>query len=122
METVTVELRVSCPGLAEEDLAALAGDLREAVWATDVEGVQLARIGPAPTGAKSGELFEMGALVVTLTTKVMERLVAVVSSWLSRQPSDVEVEIDGHRFHGQVTRAQRDDLLAAFLRRVDSTP
>jgi hypothetical protein len=52
----------------------------------------------------------------------VESLMALVSSWLSRQPSDVEVEIDGHRFRGGVTRSQRDELVAAYLRRLDREP
>ena len=50
---------------------------------------------------------------------VLDGLVAVVASWLTRQPSDVEVEIDGRRFRGRVTRAQRDELVAAYVRRLD---
>jgi hypothetical protein len=120
VEAVTVGLRVACPGLDAEGLEKLASNLLEAVSATDVDQVRLGIGGPAPAGAKSGELLAVGALVITLAPTVMEGLIAVVSSWLSRQPSDVEVEIDGHRFRGRVTRSQRDELVAAYLRRLDT--
>jgi hypothetical protein len=48
---------------------------------------------------------------------------AVVASWLSRQPADVKIEIDGQTFAGTVSRKQRDALVAAYLARVnDSQP
>jgi hypothetical protein len=121
VEAVTVGLRVACPGLDAEGLAKLASNLLEAVSATDVDQARLGIGGPAPAGAKSGEVLAVGALVVTLAPTVLEGLIAVVSSWLSRQPSDVEVDIDGHRFRGRVTRSQRDELVVAYLRRLDTS-
>jgi hypothetical protein len=121
VETVTVGIRVVCPGLDAEGLAELASNLHEAVSATDVDRTRLGIGGPAPAGAKSGEILAVGALVVTLAPTVVGGLIAVVSSWLSRQPSDVEVEIDGHRLRGRMTRSQRDELVAAYLRRLDTT-
>jgi hypothetical protein len=118
---ITVGLRVACPGLDAEGLTELARNLHEAVLATDVDQATLGTGGPAPAGAKSGEVLAVGVLVVTLAPPVVEALMAVVSSWLSRQPSDVEVEIDGHRLRGRVTRSQRDELVAAYLRRLDTT-
>ncbi|MEU8216685.1 hypothetical protein [Micromonospora sp. NPDC048843] len=44
----------------------------------------------------------------------------VIASWLSRQPTDVEIEIDGRRFKGRVSKAQRDELVAAYLTRVSN--
>ena len=85
----------------------------------DVDDVQLATAGPAPAGARSGELLAVGALVVTLAPTVVEGLMTVVSSWLGRQPNEVEVEVDGHRFRGRVTRAQRDELVATYVRHLD---
>lgn len=115
-------LRVVCPHVNVEGLAELTINLHEAVSAVDVDDVRLGSAGPVPEGAKSGEALAVGALVVTLAPTIMNGLVAVVSSWLSRQPSDVEIEIDGHRFSGSVTPAQREELVATYLRRVDTAP
>lgn len=119
---MTVDLCVVCPGLDAEGLAETAGSLRDAVLAVDVDAVRPGAAGPVPAGVKSGEMLAVGALVVTLAPAVVEALMAVVSSWLSRQPRDVEVEIDGQRFHGSVSRSQRDQLVAAYLRRLDDRP
>jgi hypothetical protein len=122
VEAVTVDLRVVCAGLDAEGLTALTRNLGEAVLAVDVDEVRPGTTGPAPAGGKSGEVLAVGALVVTLAPPVVEALMAVVSSWLSRQPRDVEVEIDGQRFSGAVSRSQRDQLVAAYVRRLDRRP
>lgn len=122
MEPATIRIRVLDPDADAEDLRELADSLREAVLDTEVDDVRPATAGQAPAGAKSGEVLAVGALVVTLAPTVVEGLMAVVSSWLSRQPEEVEVEVDGQRFRGRVTRSQRDELVAAYLRRLDREP
>jgi cell division protein ZapA (FtsZ GTPase activity inhibitor) len=122
MRPLTIGVRVVCPDADAEGLHDLAHDLRQAVLAADVDDVRPATAGPPPAGAKSGEAIAIGALVVTLAPTVVEALMAVVSSWLSRQPNDVEVEIDGRRFQGRVTRSQREELVTAYLRSVNREP
>ncbi|RKN49489.1 hypothetical protein [Micromonospora endolithica] len=122
METVDVDIRVACPNLDDGRLKELADDLVETLWASDVESLRAPYDGEVPAGAKSGEALAIGALVVAVAPAVMEGVMAVVASWLSRQPRDVELEINGHRFRGPVTKAQRDQMLAAFLRNIDRMP
>jgi len=122
VEPVTVDVRVICLGLDAEGVTALTRSLRDEILVAAVDSARLGTAGPAPVGAKSGEVLAVGTLVVALAPAVVEGLMGVVSSWLSRQPSDVEVEVDGHRFSGHVTRAQRDELVAAYLRRLDTKP
>jgi hypothetical protein len=122
MEPATICIRVLDPDADAEGLRDLADSLREAVLDTEVDDVRPATAGQAPAGAKSGEVLAVGALVVTLAPTVVEGLMAVVSSWLSRQPEEVEVEVDGHCFRGRVTRSQRDELVAAYLRQLDREP
>ena len=122
MDPATIRIRVLDPDADAEGLRDLADSLREAVLDTEVDDVRPATAGRAPAGAKSGEVLAVGALVVTLAPTVVEGLMVVVSSWLSRQPEEVEVEVDGHRFRGRVTRSQRDELVAAYLRRLDREP
>ena len=119
LEPLTIELRVGYPGGDHAQTQELAQSLRDAILATDVDDVRPGTAGAAPAGAKSGELLAIGALVVELAPAVVPSLMAIVSSWLSRQPNDVEIEVDGQRFRGQVTRSQRDELVAAYLRRLD---
>lgn len=113
-----ISLQVLCPSLDAVGVANLAHNLRGEILSLDVDSVEPTAVGQVPTGAKSGEVFAIGALAVTLTPAVMESWLTVVSSWLSRQPGDVEIEIDGHRFKGRVTKAQREEMVAAYLRHV----
>jgi hypothetical protein len=122
MEAATMGVRVLVSDADIEGVHELTHNLREALLDTDVDDVRQATAGPAVKGAKSGEVLAVGALVVTLAPPVVEHLMVVISSWLSRQPNDVEVEVDGQRFRGRVTRLQRDQLVAAYLRRLDREP
>ncbi|MCY1139374.1 hypothetical protein OWR29_15345 [Actinoplanes sp. Pm04-4] len=116
---ITTSVLVHCPATDDEGLTELTKDLQKVVLdESDVDDVRPASAGPVPVGGKSGEVVAVGALVVTLAPIVLEGLVSVLASWLSRQPSDVEIEVDGQRFKGRVTRAQRDALVAAFTRRL----
>jgi hypothetical protein len=119
MEQVQISVRLGCLGLDNDGLADLTAKLRREILDTDVDSAEPAPAGVAPEGAKSGALVAIGALVVTVTPAVVESLMGVILSWLSRQPSDVEIEIDGNRFRGRVSKAQRDELVATYLRRVD---
>lgn len=116
MSSITTSILVRRPDTHAEQVQELTQNLRDAVLDAPIDDARPATAGPPPPGAKSGELIAIGALVVTLAPIVVEGLVTVLTSWLSRQPSDVEIEVDGRRFRGQVTRAQRDELVAAFLR------
>jgi hypothetical protein len=119
MEPGKIDVRVVVPGADAESVQDLVLDLRRAILDTDIDDVRPATADAIPAGAKSGAALAVGALVVTLAPTVVEGLMTVVSSWLSRQARDVEIEVDGHRLRGPVTRRQRDELVAAYLRRLD---
>ncbi|HEX5203620.1 MAG TPA: hypothetical protein VFW27_27150 [Actinoplanes sp.] len=119
MDQLCISLLVACPDLDGDGVADLTLGLRREILGTNVDSAEMASAGSSPEGAKSGGLVAVGALAVTLAPTVVQSLMDVISSWLSRQPSDVEIEIDGNRFQGRVSKAQRDDLVAAYLRRVD---
>ena len=120
MDEVNVRLQVVCPGADADGVAELTRSLQDAILSLDVNSASPATAAPAAAGAKAGEAVTVGALVIVLAPIVVESLMAVVASWLSRQPSDVEIEIDGQAFKGQVTKAQRSELVDAYLRRLDS--
>ncbi|MEU8661428.1 hypothetical protein [Actinoplanes philippinensis] len=119
MESATIGVRVFSSDADIDDVHELTHNLREALLDTDVDDVRQDTAGPAAVGAKSGEALAVGALVVTLAPVVADHLMQVISSWLSRQADEVEVEVDGQRFRGRVTRAQREQLVSAYLRRLD---
>jgi hypothetical protein len=122
MEPLSVGVRVLAPEADAESVQDLTHNLREALLDADVDDVRPAPAGPPPPGAKSAEAVALGSLVVTLAPTVLENLFGMVSAWLSRQSADVQVEIDGNRFQGRVTKSQRDELLRAYLSRVDPQP
>ncbi|MDG9674703.1 hypothetical protein [Micromonospora sp. DH14] len=115
-----MSVRVGCSELDADGVKDLTAELRREVLTTDVAGAEWATAGDAPAGAKSGIAVAAGALAVTLAPIVVESLMGVIASWLSRQPADVEIEIDGRRFKGRVSKAQRDELVAAYLNRMNS--
>ncbi|MEU4422471.1 hypothetical protein AB0F81_17725 [Actinoplanes sp. NPDC024001] len=120
MNQVQMSLSVACPALDADDVAALAAGLRREILKVDVDGAEPMTAGKAPAGAKSEALVAVGAFAVTLAPTVLDSLMVVIASWLSRQPNDVVIEIDGNRFQGRVSKEQRDQLVSAYLRRVDN--
>ncbi|GAA1758450.1 hypothetical protein [Luedemannella helvata] len=120
MDQVEISLQVACSGLDAEGVADLTAELRREILNTDISSAVPSAGGKAPGGAKSGGLIEIGGLAITLAPVVVESLIGVISSWLSRQPNDVQIEIDGNRFQGRVSESERADLVAAYLRRVES--
>jgi hypothetical protein len=122
MEPISIAVRVLAADADAESLQDLTHNLRETLLDTDADDVRPAFAGTPPPGAKSGAAVALGSLVVTLAPSVTESVLSIVSSWLSRQSDEVEVEIDGNRFHGRVTKPQRDELLQAFMSRLDREP
>lgn len=117
MASITTSIRVLCPDT--DGLHRLTLNLRDAIAEADVDEVRPATRS-VPTGGKTADAIAVGELVVTLAPIVADGLVAVLVSWLSRQPSDVEIEVDGQKYRGPATRAQRDALIAALLRHLDT--
>ncbi|GIF52127.1 hypothetical protein DFJ67_6335 [Asanoa ferruginea] len=118
--TDSLRIRLDVTADVDDDvLARMTGDLRDELLDLDVDSVERPSGGPAPDGTKAGEVLTAGALLLAVAPSVVEGVLAVLTSWLSRQPSDVTIEIDGQTFTGPVTREQRDALVAAYLSRVD---
>lgn len=109
---------VSSDALDADARAELARNLRGELLNVDVEDVRPDASGPPPAGAKSGEVIAVGALIVSLAPSLVPTVVDIVASWLKRQPSDIEVEVDGQRLTGRVTSQQRDAIVAAYLSRI----
>ena len=119
-----VRVRLGGEQVDDTELAELARDLQAMLSDLDeVDEAALIARGPAPAGAKSGGLVTWGALVVSLVSAgSFQVVVDTVASWLRRPPADVEIEIDGQKLSGPVTREQRDALVQAFLARAGTGP
>lgn len=120
MVHIQLSVQVACPGLDADGVADLTAELRREMLSTDVDRAELSTTGKTPPGAKSGNLIVLGELAVMMAPDVVASVMGVISSWLSRQQPDVSIEIDGNRFQGRVSESQRAELVAAYLRRVDS--
>lgn len=116
-DTLRIRLDVAA-GVDDDLLDRMTGDLRAELLHLDVESVTRPPGDPAPDGSKAGEVLAVGALLVAVAPPFVEGVMTVLTSWLSRQRSDVSIEIDGQRFTGAVSREERRQLVAAYLARV----
>jgi hypothetical protein len=114
-------LRVGGADVDDFELTEMAAGLRRDLLALDVDDVRPLADGRLPEGAKSGTAITLGALVVSTSPAVVGGVIAIVSSWLSRQPKHIEVEIEGQKLSGAVTAAQRDAIVQAYLAKAGRT-
>lgn len=93
-----------------DELAALAGQLRELLLTLDVESAEPATAEPAAPGSRSGGMFLAGALTVVLTQspELLSHLVELVQSWVSRDQSrTVPITVGGTEL--EITGISRND-------------
>jgi hypothetical protein len=113
---MALRIQVTGTSLDDAEVAVASRRLRsELLDVADVSTPPGAR--PEP-GAKSGAVATIGLLLVSVAPATIASVVDAALGWLRRQPLDVEMDIDGQKFSGNVTRAQRDQLVATYLDRV----
>lgn len=73
-------------GADAEELASLAGSLRQQLLLTEAADVQTVRSGDLPEGAKAAGAVEWGALLITLakSKEVMTGVVGALTAWIQR--------------------------------------
>lgn len=73
-------------GAGAEELASLAGSLRQQLLQTDVNDVHTVRSGELPEGAKAAGAVEWGALLITLAKSkhVIAGVVTALTTWIQR--------------------------------------
>jgi hypothetical protein len=114
----------------QEELEALALQLREELLEAAVERVDPARAGEAPSGTRAVDALAVGGLLVTIT-KAAGPLLSVVKalqSWLSRnQDRNIHIVLQGGRDGERaeldakgLTAAEQRLLVDAFLKRMQS--
>src|SRR4051794_9689570 len=87
----------------------------------EVESVALPSGGPAPEGARSGELVALGGLVVTMLSQpeAVGAVVRFVADRVRRGGGSVEVQVDGQVLKIERATAEQVDILVdAFVRKV----
>ena len=98
--TATLTLELVDKRLVDEDLDALTGNLRRELLESEVVSVERVRVGEIPSGARSGEVASLAALIVTTgtTTAALTSTVNAVRGWLGRDGNrKVVVELDGDK-------------------------
>jgi hypothetical protein len=116
-----MDVTLQLDGNLDADLRAdLAQDLREVLLTLDdVEDATYVTGAGMPAGAKAGEIFTWGSLVVSLASVTSLRVVIdALASWLRRQPQDITVEVDGAKLSGVVSHGERERLVDAFVSRM----
>ena len=87
----------------------------------EVASVGLASGGPAPDGARSGEVVALGGLVVTMLSQpeAVGAVMRFVADRVRRGGGSVEVQVDGQVLKiERATAEQVDVLVDAFVRKV----
>jgi hypothetical protein len=87
-QTTSLRLEVGADeNLDAEELVAITDELQEELLDANVNDVRTLASGEPPTGAKAGEVLEFGTLIVTLSPIILESVVGIVRSWVSRRGS-----------------------------------
>ncbi|WP_369265210.1 hypothetical protein [Streptomyces sp. R35] len=107
-----------------EELESYTLELRERVLELEVDGVVLERSGVAPEGAKPGEVFALGALVVTVAPFAMRSVVRLLESWIEHRPvRTVNITVGEDSLEVEaVSSADQRRLIDAFIARHASAP
>ena len=104
-----------------EELAYLTRQLREDLLHLDVETVDLARAGEAPTGTKAVDPVTAGTLLVTLAASggVITTLINALQSWLTRhERRSLTLEMGGDKLEVTgVSSEEQQRLIEAWLSR-----
>jgi hypothetical protein len=105
-----------------ERLDATTRQLRQRLAELDIESVELASGGAAPTGAKSGEAVALGTLLVTLLPATLPKVLDFLQSWMLRDAGhavkiratagDRTVEVE--YAPGSISERQLKDLVASI--------
>jgi hypothetical protein len=96
--------------------------LRAELKDLDIESVVPMNSGDAPLGAKGGDPFSLGALLITLSASggVFSVLIETARDWLARHAAArrISVTVDGDTIVLEKSSArERDALIEAYIRR-----
>ena len=105
-EILNLELEISAADTTEADIDRITRNLLAELRETDVESVELASSGSAPSGTKSGDPVTTGAIVLAVLPTFLPKIVEFVQAWALRghgrtvkfkgKISGQTVEFEGH--------------------------
>jgi len=95
-----VTLHIAAVGGNPEKAAELTVWLKDQIKQLPVESIEIPKTGALPEGARVGDPFSWGTLVVVVAPVVVEQLFNLLRDRLKRQkaPVKIEVECDGKHF------------------------
>jgi len=117
-DRLKLTIQVSGPDMDDIDVGNARRSLRSMLLTIDVDDVRPVTQETLPEGAKPGEAFVAGALLVAVAPNVVGRLVDAVLEWRFRQRLQVEVEIGGVKLDFAITGKKRDAIVAMLIDRV----
>jgi len=105
-EILNLELEVSAMDATEADVDRMTRNLLAELSETDVESVELASSGSAPSGTKSSDPVTTGAIILAVLPTFLPKIVEFVQEWALRghgrtvkfkgKISGQSVEFEGH--------------------------
>jgi len=123
MEKKFLQVRLHIIGVSEadeEDLAVLTQRLCNELSELDLDSVKIASAGEVPAGAKAGDPFTWGQLLLTLAASggVLTTLINVLQSWVCRQERcRLTMEIGEDKLEIQGISSQEEQrLIEAWIR------
>lgn len=120
-KTVQLGVQFDDPGVGAEERERATQRLRTELLELDVDRVELVRGAQAPPGAKAGEGFSWGELLLKLTPswETLATVIEAAREWLGRSGGhSITLEVDGDRIEvtGVSSEAQ-ERLVDAWIRR-----
>jgi hypothetical protein len=83
-----LELSSQTP-VSQDQLQETTFQLRDELMELNVESVELAKSGKTAEGAKAGDAFTLGALVIAVAPEMVKELVKLILDWLPRDPTRI---------------------------------
>jgi hypothetical protein len=91
-----LRIEISASDATEEDIDQMTRQLLSELRETNVESAELAGRGASPLGAKAGDAFTIGSIVISALPAVLPVVVGLVQAWVSRGEGRMV------RFKGQI--------------------
>jgi hypothetical protein len=94
-----VSLQVHIPDGGPEETAELTIWLKDQIGQLPIESIEIPKIGTRPEGARPGDPFTWGAIIVAVAPTVVEQLLKLLRDRIKRQktPVKIQVECDGKK-------------------------
>jgi hypothetical protein len=117
-----VNLHVETADANPEETAELTIWLKDQIKQLPIESIEIPKAGPLPDGARVGDPFTWGAIIVALAPTVVEQLLKLLRELLKRQktPVKIQVECDGKKvtIEGNPD-PQQLEAVGTFLKEID---